>query len=170
MTQEHLYIVWTTGSVTGTIGAYGEAMTVSSIMDITVTWCNKLSDKQLKVMLKDAQYNSKSNFNQFSIEKAIKEGWNLSGDQESQVLMKDNAKLVFNIKIMTQNGVIFYAYLQREYKIAAIMASTGTTISIKKAHMMTRHWNWDGHWSKDEQSLLNWESKAISSQQAWGQQ
>ena len=31
------------GSGTGTIGAHGGAMTASSIMDITGTWCNKFS-------------------------------------------------------------------------------------------------------------------------------
>ena len=50
-----------------------------------------------------------------------------------------SVKLVFNIKIMTKNGVIFYAYLQREYKIGAVLASTGVTMSIEKAHIMTRH-------------------------------
>ena len=52
--------------------------------------------------------------------------------------MKGDVKLVFNIKITTKNGVLFCAYLWREYEIAALMASTITTISIKKAHMMTR--------------------------------
>ena len=31
------------GSGTGTIGTHGEAMTTSSIMDITGTWCNNLT-------------------------------------------------------------------------------------------------------------------------------
>ena len=71
------------------------------------------------------QYNPKSNFNLFNIGKAIKEGWKLSGDQEGLVLIKDSVKLVFNIKIMT--------------KIGAVLASTGVTMSIEKAHIMTRH-------------------------------
>ena len=37
------------GSGAGTIGAHGEAMTASSIMDIAQTWCNKFGDKQLKL-------------------------------------------------------------------------------------------------------------------------
>ena len=93
--------------------------------------------------------------------------------------MKGNAKLAFDIKIMTKNGVIFCVYLQREYKIAAILASTGTTMSIEKAHMMTKHHDeeqyigshWNGMTIEERtngamQSLLNWESDAISSQQA----
>ena len=55
--------------------------------------------------------------------------------------MKGNAKLVFDIKIMTKNGVIFCAYLQREYEITAVIANTGTTVSIEKTHMMTGHHN-----------------------------
>ena len=49
-------------------------MTADSIMDIAGAWCNKFGEEQLKAMLKDAQYNPKSNFNLFSIGKAIKEG------------------------------------------------------------------------------------------------
>ena len=30
-------------------------------------------------------------------------------------------------------------YLQREYKIGLVQASTSTTMSIEKAHMMTKH-------------------------------
>ena len=54
-------------------------------------------------------------------------------------MTKGNAKVVFGIKITTENAVIFCVFLQREYKIAAIMTSTGTTMSIEKAHMMARH-------------------------------
>ena len=79
---------------------------------------------------------SKSNFSLLSIRKAIKEGWKLSDYQKGLVLMKGNSKLVFDIKITTKNGVIFCAYLWREYKIAAILASIGTTMGIKKAHVM----------------------------------
>ena len=53
--------------------------------------------------------------------------------------MKGNAKLVFDIEITTKNGVIFCAYLQREYKIAPMHASTCITMSIEKVHMMTGH-------------------------------
>ena len=118
------------GSGTGTIGVHGEAMAASSIMEIAGTWCNKFGKDQLKDTLKDIQYNPKLNFNLFSIAKAIKEDWKLSGNQEGLILTKGNAKLVFNIKIITKNGVIFCEYLQREYEIAAVLASTGTTRSI----------------------------------------
>ena len=77
----------------------------------------------------------------FSIEKAFKEDWKVSGDQEGLVLAKDSAKLVFNIKIIAKNGVIFCAYLQREHEISVMLASTGVTMSIYKAHIMTRHHN-----------------------------
>ena len=75
-------------------------------MDIAETWCNKFGKEQLKATLKDVQYNPKSNFNLFSIGKAIKEGWKLSGNQEGLVLMKKNLKLVFDIKIMIKYGVV----------------------------------------------------------------
>ena len=39
------------GNGTGTIGLHGEAMTDSSIMDITGNWCNKFGKKQLKATL-----------------------------------------------------------------------------------------------------------------------
>ena len=125
------------GSGTGTMGAHGKAMTVSSIMDIVGTWCNKFGEEQLKAKLKDVQCNPKSNFNFFSIRKAIKEDWKLSCDQEGLILMKDSVKLTFDIKIMTKNGEIFCAYLQREHEIGAVLASTGVTISIEKEHIMT---------------------------------
>ena len=90
----------------------------------------------MKATLKDVQYNPKSNINLFRIGKAIKEGWELSGDKVGLVLMKGSAKLVFDIK---KNSRIFCVYLQREHEIAAILASTGTTVSIEMAHMMTGH-------------------------------
>ena len=83
-------------------------------------------------MLKDVQYNPKSNFNLFSVGKAMKEGWKLSGDQKVLAL-KGCSKLVFNIKIMTKNVEMFCACLWREYEITPLLAST------EKAHMITRH-------------------------------
>ena len=62
------------GSGADTMGAHGKTMTSSSIMDIARTWCNKFGKEQLKATLKNVQYNPKSNFNLFSIGKAIKEG------------------------------------------------------------------------------------------------
>ena len=53
--------------------------------------------------------------------------------------MKGSAELVFNIKIMTKNDVIFCVYLQRDNEISAILASTGMAMSIEKAHIMARH-------------------------------
>ena len=102
-------------SGTGTVGAHGGAMTASSIMDITGTWCNKFGKEQLKATLRDVQYNPKSNFKLFSIGKAIKDSWKLSGDQEGLVLTKSNVKLDFDINITTKNSVIFCVYLPREY-------------------------------------------------------
>ena len=89
------------GSGTDTIGAHGEAMTASRIMDIARTWCIQFGKKQSQATLKDVQYNLNFNFNMFNIGKAIKEGWKLSGDQEDLVLIKDRVKLVFDIKIMS---------------------------------------------------------------------
>ena len=127
------------GSGTGIIGAHGKAMTASSIMDIAGTWCNKFGEEQLKANEKNVQNIPKANFNLFSIGKAIKKGWKLSGNQEELVLMKGSAKLVFNVKVMTQNGVIFCAYLQRKHEFCAVLASAGITMSTEKAHIMTRH-------------------------------
>ena len=129
------------GSGTGTVDAHGEAMIASSIMESAGTWCNKFVKEQLKAMLKDVQYNPKSNFNLFRIGKAIKQSWKLSGNQEHLVLMKVSAKLVFDIKIITKNGVIFCVYLERENEISAILVSTGMKISIEQAHIMTTHHN-----------------------------
>ena len=53
--------------------------------------------------------------------------------------MKENEKLVFDIKIMIKNGVIFCAYLLREHKVGAVLASTCVAMSIEKAHIMTGH-------------------------------
>ena len=55
--------------------------------------------------------------------------------------MKDSANLVYNIRIMTKNGVIFCVQLWREHEIGAILANTSVTISIEKAHIMTVHHN-----------------------------
>ena len=128
------------GSDAGTTGAHSKTMTASSIINIAGTWCNKFG-KQLKATLKDVQYNPKSYFNLFIIRKAIKEGKKLSGDQEGLVFIKDSLKLVFDIKSMTKGGVIFCAYLWREHEISVILASADVTMSIEKAHIMSRYHN-----------------------------
>ena len=119
---------------TSTIDAHDKAMMTSSIMDIARTWCNMFGKEQLKATLKDV-------FNLFSIGEAIKEGWKLSGNQHNLALIKNSVKLVFDIKIMTKNGVIFCSYLQREHDISAILASTSVMMSIEKANIMTGHYN-----------------------------
>ena len=125
-------------SAAGTMCAHDEAITASSKMDIARTWCNQFGEKQFKTTLRDVQYNPNLNFNLFSIGKVIKEGWKLSGNQEGLVLTKGCGKLVFDIKIKTQNGVIFCAYLWRGHEISEILASTITTMSIK-SHRNTQH-------------------------------
>ena len=40
---------------------------------------------------------------------------------------------------MTKNDVIFCLYLQRKHEISVILASSSLTMSIEKAHIMTRH-------------------------------
>ena len=122
------------------MGVYGKAMPASSNMDIAGTWWNKFGKEQLKAMYKNVQYNPKLNFNLSSIGKSIKESWKLSGNK-GLVLTKDSVKLVFNIKIMTQNGVIFFLYLCRDCEISVIHTSTGVTMSIEKAHKMPRYHN-----------------------------
>ena len=55
--------------------------------------------------------------------------------------MKDSVKPVFDIKVMTKNGVIFCAYLQREHEISAMLASISEIMNVEKAHIMTGHHN-----------------------------
>ena len=112
------------------------SLTAKSIMDIAETWCNNFGEEQVKDMLHDKQSKIKL---QFIIVKAIKESWKLIGDQEDFVLMKDNAKFVLDIKIMTKNNVIVCVYHQSEYEIAAILANTHITVSFDKAHIITKH-------------------------------
>ena len=54
-------------------------------------------------------------------------------------MTKDSTKLVFDIKIMTKNSLIFCAYLLRENEISVTLAHASKTMSIEEAHMMTRH-------------------------------
>ena len=63
------------GSGTGTMGAHGKVMTASSIMDIARIWCIKFGKEQLKVMLKDVQYNPKSNFSLSVLGHPLKRVW-----------------------------------------------------------------------------------------------
>ena len=87
------------------------------------------------------QYIPKSNFDIFSIGKAIKRGWKPSGDQEGLVLMKDNVKLVFHLKTTTKNGVIFCVHLWRDHEVGVILSSNSPAMSIQKAHIITRHYD-----------------------------
>ena len=98
-------------------------------MDLARIWCTKFGEKQLKATLKKVQYNPKSNFNLLIIEKTINEGWKLSSDQEGSVLTKDIVKLVFEIKIMTKNGVVFCEYPCRDHEIFSIVTTMHVTMS-----------------------------------------
>ena len=62
-----------------------------------------------------------------------------SGNKDGLVMMKGSAKLVFNIKIRTENSVIFCAYLCRDHGISAIITSTSMAMSIEKAHIIIKH-------------------------------
>ena len=49
--------------------------------------------------------------------------------------MNDGVKLVFKIKITTENDVIFFAYLQTEKEVGVIFTNTGVAMQIEKAHI-----------------------------------
>ena len=111
MTWEHLYIVGMgsnihEGSDAGTIGAHGEAMTASSIMNISGTWCNKFCKEPLKLHKRMCNTIQSQTSTCSVLGKPFKRA-ELSGDQEVLVLTKDSKKIVFDIKIMTKNCVIF---------------------------------------------------------------
>ena len=110
-------------------------MSASSIMDITGTWCNKFGEEQLKV-LKGCAIQSK-------IKRQLVQYWKSHHRRMeahwSPKRFGTDKKPVFDITIMTKNGVIFCVYLWKDHEISAILATTSVTMSIEKAHIMTGH-------------------------------
>jgi hypothetical protein len=104
------------------------------VLDLPGTWCDQFGEVQIKAKLSDVRYNPKSNFNLFSLGKAIKEGWKMSGDKNGIILKKGDARLAFDIKIETQNGIIFCAYFKRDSEVAAGFTEPGTKMTVDKAH------------------------------------
>ena len=72
-----------------------------------------------------------SKFNLFSLTKRQNDGWILGGNKDSIWLEKDGAKIKFDIRIETAEGVIFAIYIKRNTgEVSNVSADKTTRMSV----------------------------------------
>ena len=115
----------------------GEVIVAKKKGDIPCTLHNKHGIEVGDAKLTNVALIKTTPFNLFSITKAMKDGWTLSGNQDTGlVLTKQSFKLEFDIPIATKEGCVFAMHAKRT---AVNIAAAAVTMNIEKAHRLLGH-------------------------------
>ena len=110
------------------------SMSVTSIGDLT---CYPAYGNP--ILLTEVRYSPSCPFNLFSATKATNIGWRLSGNKDGYVFKKGEVEIEFNLKVKTENGILWCKRLPRnKSEIAAVV--TGS-VSVNRLHNMLGHIN-----------------------------
>ena len=93
--------------------------TTSQAGDIVGMLCNRYGDDLNRAKLDQVAIIDKG-FNLFSCTKLMRAGWLLGGDKDSIWLSLGKKRIVFDVPISTQKGVVFAAFLRREIVAAGV--------------------------------------------------
>jgi hypothetical protein len=70
----------------------------------------------------------------------IKQGWTMTGDASALMLQKDDKKVVFDIVIPTEKGMLLGMYLKRQVEIASVVTeSKPQKMTVNEAHGKLGH-------------------------------
>ena len=94
------------------------------------TICNKCGGAIRKGIMQNVTHCPSMQCNIFSLTKMMLQGWDLGGNKESIWLKKGKDKILFDIKLITQKGIIFCIYFKRTL--------SGNEISVGDCYQM---WN-----------------------------
>ncbi len=120
-------------------GQMGDATSTSVLMDFKVKLCDIHGKCYGKAVLQDVQVNSSFNYNQFSINRLLKDGFTLSGNNSTLELVQtsDKRSMVFNIKMHTDSSFILVGYMKQiciQDKVTAVIMQDLPTLSPNEAH------------------------------------
>eukprot|EP00957_Ditylum_brightwellii_P088831 6764775-Ditylum_brightwellii.AAC.1 len=114
----------------------------SMISDIRRTICAKTGGKLHPCTICTVKYCKEKRYNLFNITRHQKSRWRLHGDADSIWITKGSSKIVFDIKILTKEGMIFATYIKRTQENEAANADTDSwpfMCNINKAHNLLGH-------------------------------
>ena len=77
-----------------------------------------------ETVLKKVTHLPNGKFNLFSITKMTKQSWHLHGDNKAIWLTKGKSKVVFDINILTNKGMLHAIYFKRNEEVARIEIDT----------------------------------------------
>jgi len=101
-------------STSRTRGISGQAIKPSMEVDLPMMYCNKSSDDQFAVKLRDVDAIPKSHYNLISLTKLMEEGCRVVGTKkDGQSVKKRGLIIKFDIRVETPMGVLWCAYIQR---------------------------------------------------------
>jgi hypothetical protein len=114
------------------------------IGDLPGTICDKHGNMKSKTVLQDVAYIPTAGYNLFSVTKLMDNGWDLSGDNKTGiVLSKDDKKVVFDIRIPTPKGVLFAMYHKRAVEVGNVGKDGGLKLTYEQAHDKLGHCSGD---------------------------
>jgi len=85
-------------------------------------------------MLTDVRYSPSCPFNLSSATTATNLGWRSTGNEEGYVFEKNGVRIAFNLKVKTENGILWRKYLPRSStEVAAVVTRS---VSVNRVHDM----------------------------------
>ena len=124
----------------GVTGQDGHTSSIVAIADLPGMVCDKNGNQLMKVNMKGVKIVPDSQFNLFSITKRQKQGWKLGGDQDAIWIEKGANRIMFDVKIETNEGVIFAAYIKRNQgEVSCASADLKKMMNVGRAHKLLGH-------------------------------
>jgi hypothetical protein len=134
----------------------GNEEKVTTIGTVKGNAINKNGKLQGSIDLSGIMNLKNGRYNLLSVTKIMNSGWKLEGNEKSISLVKENKKLIFDIKIHTTRGVLFEVKIDKRSEIAGILKEVK---KVKEVTSMEAH-QCLGHLSqlstKDTEKQLGW--------------
>jgi hypothetical protein len=109
--------------------------------DLAGQFVNADGSLGLEAVITEVSYNSRHNFNLFSISRMLQLGWTLSGSKHRLNLNGADGKSVihFDIVIKTKLGAVYLAKFAVWSEVSAASTAAGTKMNINRAHQLLGH-------------------------------
>jgi hypothetical protein len=123
------------------VGNTGQPQTPQCTFDLPGQFINHDGSLGLRAVITDVSYNSRKNFNLFSISRMLQLGWTLGGNQHKLTLTSSDNKMVihFDIMIKTKLGAVYAAKFTQSEEISGFNTEAGMKMNINRAHQLLGH-------------------------------
>jgi hypothetical protein len=123
------------------LGATGQPVVPECTFDLAGQFVNADGSLGLEAVITEVSYNSRHNFNLFSISRMLQLGWTLSGNKQRLTLNSTDGKSVihFDIVIKTKLGAVYLAKFAVSSEVSAASTAAGTRMNINRAHQLLGH-------------------------------